>query len=430
MIHRPVVPIEGENVMTRHMLPLLATLVVVVACVPASVAAAPMPKHPSGERIIDKQVLIPLTDWNTGKVFIGSTPESCQYVETCAPGSAATVPKSQIQRYYLVVYPKGSKVHVQCHDIPYENCPDHGPLIAAGAEQLVPSVYGNGVLGHIHLSAPLNDKTFRPLAAPTLVLFKTRKAAQELLVTKKEVFAAVKRGDAFLYPVPQYTFMNFVVPNKLYAEAKPLQKVAAPALGSTAAPLPAQPTGERINSKQVLVPVYNWTTGKVMIGATPVSCHYVNDCAPGMADTLPKAQTQPYYVIAYPKGSTVHVACRHIPVADCADRPPVDAAAAKLNPAVYGQGVVGYNNLSAPRTSPEFRPVATPTLVLFKTRAAADEAITTKKQLLAAVARGDATLHPAPQYTFINFVVDPAMYVLGTPKPSNGKPTGMYMTMP
>lgn len=432
--------------MAAWKLTLLAAVTALVVCVPAaapgsgkatkpakSAAEKPvMPAHPSGERVIDKQVLIPLTDWDTGKVFIGSTPESCQYVDTCAPGSAATLPKDQVQHYYLVVYPKGSKFHVQCHDIPFENCPDHGPMIAAGAEQLVPSVYGNGVLGHFHLSAPPGSKEFRPIASPTLALFKTRKAAEQLIVTKKQLFAAVKRGDMFLYPAPQYTFMNFIVPTELYARAKPLKRVASPKLGSTAPPLSTHAAGERINDKQVLIPVYNWNTGKTIIGATPVSCHYVNACAPGMAQSLAKSQVQPYYVVAYPKGSAVSVQCRHIPSENCPDRPPIDAKAAKLAPKVYGHGVLGYNGLSAPVKGKDFRPVASPTLVLFKSRKAAGELITTRKQLFAAVERGDAFLSPMPQYTFINFIVDEALYVLGDHVDANGKvtPTSQYMTMP
>jgi hypothetical protein len=211
---------------------LLVALVVgsAVAAV-AMTAAAANGRHAhaqaalSGERIKLKQVLIPLYDWDTGKVIVGSTPVSCQYVDTCAPKAAKTLPKSQIQPFYLVVYPMGVDVPVQCTHQPADNCPDHGPIIAKGAMQLVPSVYGNGVLGHNHLSAPLSSPEFRPFAAPVLVLFKNREAAKELITTKKQVMDAVKRGDAFLYPAPQFTFINFIVPSHLYDEGKPVPPV-------------------------------------------------------------------------------------------------------------------------------------------------------------------------------------------------------------
>lgn len=215
--------------MKRRVL-LILTGSIVVAAMTATIATAQQGvKHaaetPSGERVYDKQVLIPLYDWDTGKIMIGSTPVSCQYVDTCAPGASKVVPKSDIQPFYLVVYPIGSKVPIACHHVPADDCPDHGPLIAKGAEQLVPSVYGNGVLGHNHLSAPVTSPDYRVIASPTLVLFKNRAAANELLTTRKQVMDAVKRGDAFLYPAPQYTFINFIVKSSLYDKGKPITPV-------------------------------------------------------------------------------------------------------------------------------------------------------------------------------------------------------------
>jgi hypothetical protein len=201
----------------RHSL-LAAAIVVflVVAVAPAGAVTDP----PSGERVYKQQVLIPLYDWNTGKPLIGSTPVTCQYVDTCAPGVSKTIPKVQIQPFYLVVYPKGSKFAVQCKHIPADNCPDHGPLIANGAMRLVPSVYGSGVAGHDHISAPLASSDYRVIASPVLVLFKTRKAAQEHVVTKARIMQLVKEKQAFLYPAPQYMFINYIVAANQYALGK------------------------------------------------------------------------------------------------------------------------------------------------------------------------------------------------------------------
>jgi hypothetical protein len=196
-------------------------LLVLLLAIPSSPAAGPVPL--SGERIKLKQVLIPLYDWDTGKVLIGSTPVNCQYVETCAPQVAKHIPKFEIQPFYLVVYPLGVHVPVQCTHVPADNCPDHGPIIADGATQLVPSVYGEGVLGHNHISAPVTSKEYRVIASPELVLFKTRAAATELVTTKKQILALVKAGKAFLYPAPQYMFINYIVPSHLYGEGTPVK---------------------------------------------------------------------------------------------------------------------------------------------------------------------------------------------------------------
>ena len=64
------------------------------------------------------------------------------------------------------------------------------------------------------------------IASPTLVLFKTRAAANELLNTRKKILAAVARGDAFLYPAPQFMFINYIVDQKLYDEGMPVQPKA------------------------------------------------------------------------------------------------------------------------------------------------------------------------------------------------------------
>jgi hypothetical protein len=217
---RPTAGAKVTRVRVGTALGVLLLLVLLLA-IPSSPAAQSVPL--SGERVKLKQVLIPLYDWDTGKVLIGSTPVNCQYVETCAPQVAKHIPKFEIQPFYLVVYPLGVHVPVQCTHVPADNCPDHGPIIADGAMQLVPSVYGEGVLGHNHISAPVTSKDYRVIASPDLVLFKTRAAARELVTTKKQILALVKAGKAFLYPAPQYMFINYIVPSHLYDEGTPVK---------------------------------------------------------------------------------------------------------------------------------------------------------------------------------------------------------------
>lgn len=203
----------------------LVALVLVVAA-PGAAAPAQGHKLPDwGERIAKQQVLIPFYDWDTGQTVMGSTPETCQYVNTCAPGTAKLIPKHEVQPFYLVVYPmfdKG-KIAVHCLHVPADNCPDHGPLVAAGAKELVPSVYGDGVLGHVHIGAGLESPEYRVIASPVLVIFKTREAARHEVKTRKQINQLVKTHQAFLYPVPQYMFINYVVPASLYANGKPVK---------------------------------------------------------------------------------------------------------------------------------------------------------------------------------------------------------------
>ena len=202
----------------------LGALAILVAAPGASARVAAGSEPNWGERIAQKQVLIPFYDWDTGKVIIGSTPVSCQYVNTCAPHASKGIPKQQVQPFYLVVYPmqEKGKIPVQCVHEPADNCPDHGPLIAAGAKQLNPAVYGNGVWGHNHIGAGPESAEYRVIASPILVLFKTRAAATHLITTRKQIMSAVHSGQAYLYPAPQYEFINYVVAASLYAEGKPV----------------------------------------------------------------------------------------------------------------------------------------------------------------------------------------------------------------
>jgi len=110
--------------------------------------------------------------------------------------------------FYLPVYPVGSTVGtLMCQDIPTENCPDHGPLVAGGAAQIDPAVYGDGVIGHDHLMAgPASGGDFNIAWEPILVLFTSKAAANTHLITKAQVDAAVASGAAFEVPLPQLTF--------------------------------------------------------------------------------------------------------------------------------------------------------------------------------------------------------------------------------
>ena len=94
--------------------------------------------------------------------------------------------------FYLPVYPKGSAVGTSftlvCQNTTAtttENCPDHGPGVAALAHAFMPSVYGGAVgdvNGHDHLMAgPGSHGDFNSAWVPTLVLFTSTAFANQHL---------------------------------------------------------------------------------------------------------------------------------------------------------------------------------------------------------------------------------------------------------
>jgi hypothetical protein len=127
--------------------------------------------------------------------------------------------------FYVPVYPAGSTVGtLLCKDTPVENCPDHGPGIAAAAQQIMPGVYGGGVIGHDHLmSGPGSGGDFNVAWVPTLVLFTSAAAANQHLITETQVDAAIAAGNAIEVPLPQLTFTCAVVSGSVYARGTPLR---------------------------------------------------------------------------------------------------------------------------------------------------------------------------------------------------------------
>jgi len=168
---------------------------------------------PSGERQVGQSVLEPVyNDEQAGTIGYVSTPLH-------APMHAN--PKAW-SPFYVPVYPVGSTVGtLLCQTTPTENCPDHGPGIAAAAAQIVPGVYGSGVLGHDHLMDFPGGADFNVAWEPILVLFTSKAAANEHLLTDSQIEAAVDRGDAIEVPVPALTFHCAAVSAAVYALGKP-----------------------------------------------------------------------------------------------------------------------------------------------------------------------------------------------------------------
>lgn len=186
---------------------------------------------PTGEKIGvgGQSVINPIYDWtvgDAGPIIYGSRP--------MGPARWPAHPNVNAEMSLLVVvYPLGTTVTgLQCYDVPQENCPDHGPPIVGGAMQVMPSVYGNGVLGHDHLGAPAG-KGAKGTAYAVLVLFTSNAAANTHLTTRAAVQQAVAAGQAFYVPALEFSFHNSPVNGTLYASAMPW---VCPAYTTCAAP--------------------------------------------------------------------------------------------------------------------------------------------------------------------------------------------------
>jgi hypothetical protein len=196
---------------------LAAALAVAVAGITHSPAAAAA-STPSGERILGQDVIEPVFDDTTGNVTYVMTPIKAALVKS---NPVAWAP------FYVPVYPVGASVGtLQCIHLPADNCPSHGPAIAAGAAQIDPAIYGAGVLGHDHLLAPpASGGDFNISWEPILVLFTNAAAANTRLTTEAQIDAAVSSGNAFEVPLPQATFLCEVVSANVYALATPVTPV-------------------------------------------------------------------------------------------------------------------------------------------------------------------------------------------------------------
>jgi len=88
-------------------------------------------------------------------------------------------------------------------------------------------------------------------------------------------------------------------------------------------------------------------------------------------------------------------------------------------PSVYGDGVAGHDHLAGVASSGgDFNVIWEPVLVLFTSKEAATQRITTDAQVDAAVNGGNATEVPLPQLDFNCTIVGAAVYNHATPAPT------------
>lgn len=203
--------------------------------------------------------------------------------------------------------------------------------------------------------------------------------------------------------------------------------ICALAAGTAGAHGGSIPSGERIvggsgvHGGTVVEPVYDDMTGAIRYVSTPR----------GTPDPVksPPIAAAPFYLPVYPTGSTVGtLVCQDVPQENCPDHGPAVAGAAQAFSAalgfgsVYAGGVIGHDHLMAgPGSHGDFNVAWVPTLVLFKTSAAANQHLITLAQVESAIASGEAVQIPldgtngTPNLTFHCSVVSGAVYEQGAP---------------
>lgn len=121
-------PMRGTMRLHRRMTVILTGMMVFTSMGVTTVSASSIP---SGEVVVGRTVIEPVYDDMTGAIRYVSTPMGAPDPVKSNPIAAAP--------FYLPVYPVGSTVGtLVCQDVPAENCPDHGPLIAGAAAQINP----------------------------------------------------------------------------------------------------------------------------------------------------------------------------------------------------------------------------------------------------------------------------------------------------
>jgi hypothetical protein len=216
---------------------------------------------------------------------------------------------------------------------------------------------------------------------------------------------------------------------KLMSGAIAISLVAAFAalVGGPASAAATLPSGQRMAAQTTFDPV----SGQFVGGGGSVEPAYDDGTGtiiylwtPNKAKVHPNAHNvAPLYLPVYPTGVGVDPAslnCAHIPADNCANHGVgVAGAAQQIMPAVYGDGVAGHDHLAGVASSGgDFNVIWEPTLVLFTSKDAAMQRITTDAEVDAAVDAGNAIEVPLPQLDFNCTIVGAAVYNHATPAPT------------
>jgi hypothetical protein len=201
--------------------------------VPTAVSAT---SWPSGQRMLAATTFNFTTGHFTGG---GATIEPAindangNLVYLLTPNKVLAHPNDHnVANIYLPVYPVGSGIDpttLNCAHLPGDNCADHGPGVAGAAANIMPNVYGGGVVGHDHLVGIASTKgDFNIIWQPVLVLFTNPDAATTRLLTLDGINAALANGDVIEIPLPQLDFNCSVVSASVYDHATPGPVIGGP----------------------------------------------------------------------------------------------------------------------------------------------------------------------------------------------------------
>lgn len=198
--------------MVRRVL-MVGALAAVVLAATASVSTADT--TPTGQRTFHNNGLEPAYNAANGQIGYFMEPA----------GKLNASPKAWAP-LYVVVYPTGttaastfSCMHFAMGD---DNCPSHGNVIAGLAAANEPTVYGGGVVGHDHVLDFPGGDDFNIAWEPVVVLFKSKAAANEHVVTDARIDELAREGKVDLIPLPQATFLCAIVPQRIWDMATPV----------------------------------------------------------------------------------------------------------------------------------------------------------------------------------------------------------------
>lgn len=195
---------------------LVAGSITLVAVLSGPGAAAST--SPSGETKLGQSLIEPAYDSTTGETDYVLTPTNPNTTQVHSnPASWAP--------FWVIMYPAGWGVTVQCAHLPKDNCPDHGFAVAGAAAAIEPAVYGSGVLGHDHMMAPPASGGDFNIAWHVFLALLTPAAPAGLhITTLAGLRTAEANGWAFDVPTP-IVFHCSVVPGVTYSRGTPVQPV-------------------------------------------------------------------------------------------------------------------------------------------------------------------------------------------------------------
>jgi hypothetical protein len=176
---------------------------------------------PSGERQLGQSYIEPAYNADTGNILYLLTPLGAPF-----PSKAN---HHAVSPLYLVVYPNSAGASVgtmNCMHFGGDNCPDHGPGIAALAASVFPGVYGapdgSGVWGHDHIVDPPGAPDWNVAWQVHVILFNNLDSANTHVTTDSQVDDLVNKTHEAIEIVTPIVFNCNIVSASTYQHATPL----------------------------------------------------------------------------------------------------------------------------------------------------------------------------------------------------------------